>query len=82
MRIRSRHFFMQAFCRLAAVFGATYFLGRPLEGVIVDPGEASVAGLHTNATHHEGLLLESFENDPLPGWFQLGFALKLPLEPS
>ena len=39
---------MQAFCRLAAVFGATYFLGRPLEGVIV--GEASVAGLNTNAT--------------------------------
>jgi len=36
----------QAFCRLAAVFGATYFLGRPLEGVIV--GEASVAGILFN----------------------------------
>ena len=63
---------MQAFCRLAAVFGATYFLGRPLEGVIVDPGEASVAGLHTNATHYEGLVLgcaEIFENDPFPSGF-------------
>ena len=27
---------IQAFCRLSAVFGATYFLGRPLDGVVVD----------------------------------------------
>jgi len=37
----------QAFCRLAAVFGATYFLGRPLDGVVVD-AEGTAVGVAFN----------------------------------
>ena len=40
-------FFSQAFCRLAAVFGATYFLGRPLDGVVVD-AEGTAVGVAFN----------------------------------
>ncbi len=38
----------QAFCRLCAVFGGTYYLGRTLDGLVINESDASVAAVITN----------------------------------
>ncbi len=43
----------QAFCRLCAVFGGTYFLGRPVEAVAVEEKERKATAVITGGTRIE-----------------------------